>query len=188
MTVEDVDRAQDVPVTTVTVFFHAVHGHIRVLAEHLAAGARRVPGTRAHLVEIRAEDVTAGRWHDAEVLALLDRSDAIVLGCPTLMGSVSAVFKAFMERVHPVHHAGVEGQAGRRVHHVRLAERRQADGAGATGRFRRAVGHAVDRCGRHAGQQLERRLPRRREPARFLARPDEPESRRPGSGTRRIPR
>ncbi|WP_251091679.1 NAD(P)H-dependent oxidoreductase [Streptomyces sp. Caat 7-52] len=97
MTVKEVDREHEAPTVTVTVVYHSVHGHTRVLAEHLADGARGVPGARVHLVEIRAEDVTAGRWHDAEVLALLERSDAIVLGCPTLMGSVSAVFKAFME-------------------------------------------------------------------------------------------
>ncbi len=82
---------------TMTVVCHSMHGHTRVLAEHLADGARLVPGAQVHLVEIRPEEVIAGRWHDAEVLALLDRSDAIVFGCPTLMGSVSAVFKAFME-------------------------------------------------------------------------------------------
>ncbi|MET9616122.1 flavodoxin family protein [Kitasatospora indigofera] len=97
MTFDHTDREHDAPTVTVTVVHHSVHGHTRVLAEHLADGARLVPGARVHLVEIRPEDVVAGRWHDAEVLALLDRSDAIVLGCPTLMGSVSAVFKAFME-------------------------------------------------------------------------------------------
>ncbi|MFC5835041.1 flavodoxin family protein [Nonomuraea insulae] len=97
MTFHDVEREQDVPAVTVTVVYHSVHGHTRVLAEHLAGGARMVPGARVHLVEIRPEDVTAGRWHDEEVLALLERSDAIVFGSPTLMGSVSAVFKAFLE-------------------------------------------------------------------------------------------
>ncbi|GHH81092.1 FMN reductase [Kitasatospora indigofera] len=97
MTFDEAGHEHDVPTVTVTVVHHSVHGHTRVLAEHLADGARLVPGARVHLVEIRPEDVVAGRWHDAGVLALLDRSDAIVLGCPTLMGSVSAVFKAFME-------------------------------------------------------------------------------------------
>ncbi|MEV0091937.1 flavodoxin family protein [Streptomyces sp. NPDC050738] len=95
--VDDVSRENHAPPVTVTVVYHSVHGHTQVLAEHLAGGARLVPGAQVHLVEIRAEDVVAGRWHDAEVLALLERSDAIVFGCPTLMGSVSAVFKAFME-------------------------------------------------------------------------------------------
>ncbi|MGW5351031.1 flavodoxin family protein [Streptomyces sp. NPDC004031] len=85
------------PTVTVTVVVHSVHGSTRLLAEHLAAGARTVPGAQVHLVDLRPEDVVAGRWHDAEAEALLARSDAIVFGCPTLMGSVSAVFKAFME-------------------------------------------------------------------------------------------
>lgn len=97
MAANDVDPASTAPTVTVTVVYHSVHGHTRVLAEHLADGARQVPGARVHLVEIQPEDVTAGRWHDAGVLAQLERSDAIVLGCPTLMGSVSALFKAFME-------------------------------------------------------------------------------------------
>jgi multimeric flavodoxin WrbA len=93
MQVNDVN----VPVVTVSVVYHSVHGHTRVLAERLADGARLVPGAQVHLVEIQAEDVVAGRWHDEEVMALLKRSDAIVFGSPTLMGGVSAVFKAFME-------------------------------------------------------------------------------------------
>jgi NAD(P)H dehydrogenase (quinone) len=78
MTNDDSQRKDDA--VTVAVVYHSVHGHTRALAEHLADGARIVPGARVHLVEIRAED-----------------SDAIILGSPTLMGSVSAVFKAFME-------------------------------------------------------------------------------------------
>ncbi|SFD26013.1 flavodoxin family protein [Streptomyces aidingensis] len=97
MTVKDAGREHDAPMVTVTVVYHSVHGHTRVLAEHIAAGARLVPGAEVHLVGLRPEDVTAGRWHDADVLELLERSDAMVMGCPTLMGSVSAVFKAFME-------------------------------------------------------------------------------------------
>ena len=90
--------ANDVaPEAAVAVVYHSVHGHTRTLAEELAAGAQQVPGVQVHLVEIRAEDVNAGRWRDAEALALIERCDAVVLGCPTLMGSVSAVFKAFLE-------------------------------------------------------------------------------------------
>jgi multimeric flavodoxin WrbA len=97
MAVNGVSPESTVPTATVAVVYHSIHGHTRTLAEHLADGARQVPGAEVHLVEIRAEDVNAGRWHDAEVMALLERSDAIVFGSPTLMGSVSAVFKAFME-------------------------------------------------------------------------------------------
>jgi NAD(P)H dehydrogenase (quinone) len=91
------DTPKPVPTVTVTVVYHSMHGHTRVLAEHVAQGARLVPGAEVHLVEIRPEAVTAGRWQDDEIMTLLERSDAIVLGSPTLMGGVSAVFKAFLE-------------------------------------------------------------------------------------------
>ncbi|MFJ9692834.1 flavodoxin family protein [Kitasatospora sp. NPDC101183] len=93
---------QNTPTVTVAVVYHSLHGHTRVLAEHVAAGARAVPGAEVHLIGLRAEDVNAGRWRDDEVMALLDRADAVVFGSPTLMGGVSAVFKAFMEQAfHP---------------------------------------------------------------------------------------
>jgi multimeric flavodoxin WrbA len=91
------ETAGAVPTVTVAVVYHSLHGHTRVLAEHLVHGARSVPGAEVHAVEIRPEAITAGRWRDDEVMALLERSDAIVFGAPTLMGSVSAVFKAFLE-------------------------------------------------------------------------------------------
>jgi NAD(P)H dehydrogenase (quinone) len=91
------ETAEAVPTVTVTVVYHSMHGHTRVLAKHVAQGARLVPGADVHLVEIQPETVSAGRWQDDDVMTLLDRSDAIVLGSPTLMGGVSAVFKAFLE-------------------------------------------------------------------------------------------
>jgi NAD(P)H dehydrogenase (quinone) len=91
------ETAGRIPTVTVTVVYHSMHGHTRVLAEHVVEGARLVAGAEVHLVEIQPEAVTAGRWQDDDVMTLLERSDAIVLGTPTLMGGVSAVFKAFME-------------------------------------------------------------------------------------------
>lgn len=82
---------------TVSVIYHSVHGHTRTLAEHVAAGARAVDGTGAHLIEITADQVTGGRWSDAATSELLRKSDAIIFGAPTLMGSLSSVFKAFLE-------------------------------------------------------------------------------------------
>lgn len=86
-----------VPTVTVAVVYHSLYGHTRVLAEHVAQGARSVPGAQVHLVEIQPEAITAGRWRDDDVMTLLERSDAIVFGAPTLMGSLSSVFKAFVE-------------------------------------------------------------------------------------------
>lgn len=82
---------------TVSVVYHSVHGHTREQAKHVAIGARTVDGTTVNLIEITADQITGGRWEDSASSTLLKESDAIVFGSPTLMGSVSAVFKAFME-------------------------------------------------------------------------------------------
>jgi multimeric flavodoxin WrbA len=89
-----------VPTVTVAVAFHSLFGHTKVMAEHVAQGARLVPGARVHLVEIKPEAIAGGRWQDEDVMALLDRSDAIVFGAPTFMGSLSWVFKAFLEAAY----------------------------------------------------------------------------------------
>jgi multimeric flavodoxin WrbA len=86
-----------VPAVTVAVVYHTLLGHTRVLAEHVAAGARSVLGADVHLLEIKPEAVVEGRWQDGDIMALLGRADAVVFGAPTLMGSLSAVFKAFLE-------------------------------------------------------------------------------------------
>jgi multimeric flavodoxin WrbA len=93
----ETETAGDAPSVTVTVVYHTLHGHTRVLAERVARGAGLVPGAQVPLVEITPEAITAGRWRDDEVMRLLERSDAIVFGAPTLMGSLSAGFKAFLE-------------------------------------------------------------------------------------------
>ena len=51
----------------------------------------------AELLEINGQDVVNGRWRNDEIFAKLDVSDAIVFGCATYMGSVSAIYKAFLE-------------------------------------------------------------------------------------------
>ncbi|MGY4923613.1 flavodoxin family protein [Streptomyces sp. 900105755] len=87
---------------TVSVVHHSPHGHTRALAEHIARGVKTVPDVDVHLVEILGEQVSQGRWSDEETMELLKRSDTIVFGAPTYMGSLSAVFKAFLEGAfHP---------------------------------------------------------------------------------------
>ncbi|MEU6340861.1 flavodoxin family protein [Streptomyces sp. NPDC046977] len=87
---------------TLTVVHHSPHGHTRALGGHIARGARTVPGVETHLAEITGEQVTAGRWADAPTMELLKASDTIVFGAPTYMGSLSAVFKSFLEAAfHP---------------------------------------------------------------------------------------
>ena len=73
---------------SVVVLYHSGFGHTGALAEAVLRGARSVPGVQAQMV--RTEEAEQ-HW------AALDAADAIVFGAPTLMGSVSAGFKRFME-------------------------------------------------------------------------------------------
>ena len=68
--------------------YPALSGRTRVVAEAVARGAEAVEGT--HVTLIPAAE-SADHWET------LDAADAIVFGCPTYMGSGSAVLKAFME-------------------------------------------------------------------------------------------
>jgi multimeric flavodoxin WrbA len=88
--------------STLSVVYHSPNGHTRALAAHIARGAAGVPGTEVHEIEILGEQVTDGRWSHAPTMDLLRASDTIVFGAPTYMGSLSAVFKAFLEGAfHP---------------------------------------------------------------------------------------
>ena len=71
---------------SVAVVFHSGYGHTRRLAQSVAEGAR------GELVEIDADgNLPEGAW---ETLA---GTDAIILGSPTYMGSVSWQFKKFAD-------------------------------------------------------------------------------------------
>jgi multimeric flavodoxin WrbA len=70
----------------ITVVYHSGYGHTKRMAEAVAAGAG------AELVAIDAEgNLPAGGW---ETLAA---ADAIIMGSPTYMGSVSWQFKKFAD-------------------------------------------------------------------------------------------
>ncbi len=81
----------------VVVVYHSGHGgHTAKVAEAVAAGAAQEAHTEVQL--IRAEDAP-GRWD------VLDSADAIIMGAPTYMGSLSAQFKAFMDATSPLQYA-----------------------------------------------------------------------------------
>ena len=52
---------------------------------------------KTHLIAISGDDIVKGRYHNDEVFAKLDASDAIVFGSPTCMGGPAAQFKAFAD-------------------------------------------------------------------------------------------
>lgn len=72
----------------VSVVYHSGYGHTAKVAEAVGKGAGSVAGTTVHVIKV---DEVDQHW---ETLA---KSDAIVFGAPTYMGSVSAPFKAFMD-------------------------------------------------------------------------------------------
>ncbi|MGB8738208.1 MAG: flavodoxin family protein [Rhodomicrobium sp.] len=78
--------------TNVAIVYHSGYGHTAVVAEHVAKGAREVPGVEASLY--KAEDLSnpdKGPWDQ------LAAADAIIFGAPTYMGSASAQFKQFAD-------------------------------------------------------------------------------------------
>lgn len=74
--------------SNVVVVYHSGYGHTRVMAEAVAQGVERHPGSRCRLIAV--EEV-ADHWDH------LHHADAIIFGAPTYMGSASAAFKEFME-------------------------------------------------------------------------------------------
>lgn len=83
--------------TTVAVVFHSRRGHTATLAEAITRGVVSVEGVIAEQIEIVSGDIQEGHWSNAGIAERLQSADAIVLGSPTLMGSVSSVMKAFLE-------------------------------------------------------------------------------------------
>ena len=72
--------------TSTVVIYHSGYGHTQRLAQQVAQGAD------AQLIAIDAEgNITEGEW------AALDAADAIIMGSPTYMGSVSWQFKKFAD-------------------------------------------------------------------------------------------
>jgi len=64
----------------VAIVYHSTYGHTKLQAEAVFRGAQGVPSINAHLYT--AEEAAAR-------LDELDAADAIILGCPTYMGSLS---------------------------------------------------------------------------------------------------
>jgi multimeric flavodoxin WrbA len=79
------------------VVYHSGFGHTQVVARAVADGASSVSGVEAEVIPVRDFPTpTRGRYEGA--WAKLEAADAIVLGCPTYMGSLSAAMKEFMEK------------------------------------------------------------------------------------------
>ena len=78
--------------TKICIVYHSGFGHTAKQAAAVADGARRVSG--AEVSEVSVEDLseeTSLAWEK------LDVAEAIIFGCPTYMGCLSAGMKQFME-------------------------------------------------------------------------------------------
>src|SRR5258707_5700140 len=72
----------------IAVIYHSNYGHTKLQAEAVHRGAKGVSGADAQLYTV--EEATAR-------LDELDSADAIIFGCATYMGSMSAGMKTFVE-------------------------------------------------------------------------------------------
>ncbi len=81
----------------ISIVYHSGSGHAAEMSHAVAKGAASAGDVTVVEHRIVDEDFKGSRWLNEDMLAQLDKSDAIILGSPTYMGSVSAQLKAFMD-------------------------------------------------------------------------------------------
>jgi multimeric flavodoxin WrbA len=78
------------------VVYHSGFGHTGKQANAVLEGLQQVEDIDARLIPV--DDL---KEEDADAWSYLDNADALVIGCPTYMGSPSAGIKTFMEATSP---------------------------------------------------------------------------------------
>lgn len=81
----------------VAVVYHSTTGTTGQLADAVLKGVNKHGSVVAKVFRICGADIVQGRFVNDEFLEELGEVDAIILGSPTYMGSVSAQFKAFAD-------------------------------------------------------------------------------------------
>lgn len=71
---------------SLAIVYHSPYGHTAKVASFITQGAKQA-GIHVHCMNIEQVD-----WN------VLDQADAIMLGCPTYMGSITSGLKQFMEQ------------------------------------------------------------------------------------------
>ena len=89
--------------TNVAVVFQSEKGHTKTLADAVLRGVASVSDVIGQGYEISGRDLREGHFSNSALLESLDRSDGIVFGCATYMGSGSAIYKAFLEAAFRPH-------------------------------------------------------------------------------------
>ena len=87
---------------SIAVVFHSVSGRTRALGEAVVRGAKSAAPDGEIVVHLLSVEDATGAHGAHAAHAALAAADAIVLGCPTYMGSASAQFKAFMDSTSAV--------------------------------------------------------------------------------------
>lgn len=78
--------------TKICVVYHSGYGHTAKQAEAVAKGAEGVEGVSCTSISVdQLFDTESESW------LILDEAHAVIMGCPTYMGSPSADMKRFME-------------------------------------------------------------------------------------------
>ena len=76
----------------ICIVYHSGYGHTAKQAEAVAEGAGRIDGAAVNSIPVAdLEDAESDAWSN------LDEANALIFGCPTYMGSLSAGLKTFME-------------------------------------------------------------------------------------------
>ncbi|MDF2965197.1 MAG: NADPH-dependent reductase [Rickettsiaceae bacterium] len=75
---------------SIIIAYHSGYGHTEKVAKAVASGAEALNNTAVSLLNIT--NITEKDWEE------LDKADAIIFGCPTYMGGVSAKFKEFIDQ------------------------------------------------------------------------------------------
>ncbi len=93
--------------TKVLVLYYSMYGHIETMAEAVAEGARRVPGTEVtirRVPELMAEEAArkaGAKLDQAAPIATVDelpKYDAIIFGTPTRFGNMCAQMRNFLDQ------------------------------------------------------------------------------------------
>lgn len=82
--------------TRVAIVYHSIAGHTAAVAQSVLRGAQRVEHIEATLINTDDLSDPANRTLGPE-WEPLHNADAIIFGCPTYMGTVTAGFKRFMD-------------------------------------------------------------------------------------------
>lgn len=81
----------------IAIVYFSGMGHTHLMAEAVAAGAKKIADCTVDLLRITGEQITDGRWKDDAMIEKLNLADAIIFGSPTYMGGVAGQFKCFID-------------------------------------------------------------------------------------------